>query len=35
LLTREAQRLATDPRGQHLAGFIGIAALGAPEGTRH
>lgn len=27
-LTREAQRLATDPRGQHFAGFVGVAAIG-------
>jgi hypothetical protein len=30
-LTREAQRLATDPRS---AGFLGVAAIGgAPKGT--
>jgi hypothetical protein len=34
LLTRTAQKLAADPRTQHLAGFVGVAALGgAPKGT--
>jgi hypothetical protein len=30
LLVLTAQRLAADPRTQHLAGFVGVAAIGGP-----
>jgi hypothetical protein len=33
-LDREAQRLALDPNARHLAGFVGVAAIGGPpKGT--